>query len=855
MSLDLDLQLFSDVTDSDIQNSDNNAFMIKCTIDAYKKMKELYDSGSNSPYKLNQDCLYFVSYSNLDSNTFSSDLIYLGDRLLGNSSVIFQNAINGEISISNGQSDNTVNLNNPTDLSSAIPGLPGQVLFIINKITPLSSDKLITGDTYTEYDDNGNVILSIDVTIDNLNDTLTDNKYDGYYALIDGIYYKCDITWSERKWRKAYPSPVLDKDSYSTFVYVWVENDIDTENDGHWVNANINYTLNDISQVGKLNLEHLSVDSDLRENADGKYEIDAIPNPNTLYLSAIDETTEEIDLSIENMMTRNLFVYDTSSDRWCRIGGVSKEYVEQTISNKVSIFTGTIVSEVGNLSENRIITWSQQKDLPLEAGDEYIRDIKVGDLFINVIDNPTGGPSIKTLFQCIDKNDSGRTYNITYQLLSNLTELEYNSNSENAQSGKAVSEAISQESEIRENSDKELEDSIKAINQTVDVLIGSDSNLSVREIASDELVKQLIPETAAESLDTLQEIADWIQSHPEDASAMNADITTLQNQLDEFNTSKGAVKKYIDDNIDTVNQSIDSAVDDIENSLNDYVLKSKSDDNYHTYAYAVNHLNKQTMMMIEDCQSFEEGSLVEANTLAKRNQYGNLMTHTPINDIDCANKQYVDLVSSKLDTLYTDFYYSPIAITNLKLNDQSSPSNIELGSTLTDVVIDWTTSKVPESMTLNGETIDFNSNSSGKITLSNVNITTSKTYTLSVVEPQVGDKDKATATKSITQTFCNGVYYGVGDVESNFDSDFIITLTKKLETKRANDFTVNPNSQYIYYCYPKSRGVSSFKVGGFEGGFESPVIVSFTNKYNYTEDYYIYRSTNKITGSTTVDVI
>lgn len=59
-------------------------------------------------------------------------------------------------------------------------------------------------------------------------------------------------------------------------------------------------------------------------------------------------------------------------------------------------------------------------------------------------------------------------------------------------------------------------------------LIGSDANKSVRTIANEELVKQLIPEGAKESLNTLQEIADWIQSHPDDAAAMNTAIIELK---------------------------------------------------------------------------------------------------------------------------------------------------------------------------------------------------------------------------------------------------------------------------------------------------------------------------------------
>ena len=61
----------------------------------------------------------------------------------------------------------------------------------------------------------------------------------------------------------------------------------------------------------------------------------------------------------------------------------------------------------------------------------------------------------------------------------------------------------------------------------VDTLIGSDAGKSARTIANEELTKQLIPEDAQESLNTLTEIAAWIQEHPDDASAMNAAIAKL----------------------------------------------------------------------------------------------------------------------------------------------------------------------------------------------------------------------------------------------------------------------------------------------------------------------------------------
>lgn len=67
----------------------------------------------------------------------------------------------------------------------------------------------------------------------------------------------------------------------------------------------------------------------------------------------------------------------------------------------------------------------------------------------------------------------------------------------------------------------------KAAKADVATLIGTDTGKSVRTIANEELAAQLIPEGAQESLDTLTEIAQWIQDHPDDAAAMNTAIAKL----------------------------------------------------------------------------------------------------------------------------------------------------------------------------------------------------------------------------------------------------------------------------------------------------------------------------------------
>lgn len=83
---------------------------------------------------------------------------------------------------------------------------------------------------------------------------------------------------------------------------------------------------------------------------------------------------------------------------------------------------------------------------------------------------------------------------------------------------------------IQENAydDSALVERINGIDGKVTTLVGSDANKSVRAIANEELAKQLVAEGAKESLDTLAEIAAWIQNHPDDASAMNKAIDDLE---------------------------------------------------------------------------------------------------------------------------------------------------------------------------------------------------------------------------------------------------------------------------------------------------------------------------------------
>lgn len=66
---------------------------------------------------------------------------------------------------------------------------------------------------------------------------------------------------------------------------------------------------------------------------------------------------------------------------------------------------------------------------------------------------------------------------------------------------------------------------LNVVDGKVNTLIGADSGKSARTIAAEELAAKLIPGDAIEALDTLEEIAAWIQAHPESVAAINAKLT------------------------------------------------------------------------------------------------------------------------------------------------------------------------------------------------------------------------------------------------------------------------------------------------------------------------------------------
>lgn len=84
----------------------------------------------------------------------------------------------------------------------------------------------------------------------------------------------------------------------------------------------------------------------------------------------------------------------------------------------------------------------------------------------------------------------------------------------------------------------------------VNTLIGEDSGKSARTIANEELAKQLLSDKAEADFKTLQELAAWLEDHPEEVAEINADLQAIHTEIGvkaAEGTAASGIYKYVDD--------------------------------------------------------------------------------------------------------------------------------------------------------------------------------------------------------------------------------------------------------------------------------------------------------------------
>lgn len=341
---------------------------------------------------------------------------------------------------------------------------------------------------------------------------------------------------------------------------------------------------------------------------------------------------------------------------------------------------------------------------------------------------------------------------------------------------------------------------------------------------------------STEAIETVTQIKTEIENKANDFDA------NYQEKLKSFNDNATSKQNAFDNSVQTANTNFDNKVTQANSDLDAKVQEATKQ-----AEKATEEANRATQAT--DGKLDKNLGAESANKLLGTDEAGNIVVKEEIEQT-AENVKYGEdsNVDVALDDIYTklgDLMYTPISITSFTNNKNTQ----EMGSTITDVTLNWNYNKTPKTLSLDGSTLDVNLKTK---TLTGQSIKTNKTFTLKAT-----DERDAVATKTTTITFLNGAYYGIGDdlQISGITNQFILGLTKTLQSSKAKTFTVNAGvGKHIYYIIPTRYGTPVFKVGGFEGGFEKLGTVNFTNASGYAENYDVYKSGNANLGNTTVVV-
>ena len=352
---------------------------------------------------------------------------------------------------------------------------------------------------------------------------------------------------------------------------------------------------------------------------------------------------------------------------------------------------------------------------------------------------------------------------------------------------------------------------------------------------------------STEAIETVTQIKTEIENKANDFD------TNYQEKLKSFNDNATSKQNAFDNSVQTANTNLDNKVNQANSDLDAKVQEANTiiDEKVKTATEQAQKAKEEADRATQATDGKLDKNLgaESANKLLGTDEAGNIVVKEEIEQT-AENVKYGEdsNVDVALDDIYAklgDLMYTPISITSFTNNKNTQ----EMGSIVTDVVLNWNYNKTPKTLMLDSETLDVSLKTK---TLSGQSIKTNKTFTLKAT-----DERDAVATKTTAITFLNGVYYGIGDnlQISGITDQFILGLTKTLQSSKAKTFTVNAGTgKHIYYIIPTRYGTPVFKVGGFEGGFEKLGTVNFTNSSSYAENYDVYKSSNAGLGNTTVVV-
>lgn len=204
-----------------------------------------------------------------------------------------------------------------------------------------------------------------------------------------------------------------------------------------------------------------------------------------------------------------------------------------------------------------------------------------------------------------------------------------------------------------------------------------------------------------------------------------------------------------------------------------------------------------------------------------------------------------DNVDLALDALFNKVYYVK---PTCSLSVTPSGGTFEIGTAISaPITFTWTTNKDITSQTLTGCTL---ANASVRTATYNTNVTSDKTFTLSVSDGE------NSASSSVSYKFLNNIFWGSASTAETYDSAFISALSnKKLASVIKGTYSFNiASGEYGFWAVPSNMTISSVWIGGFEVTVDDLGTVSYTNAQGYTRDYKLYKTGKASLGAISAEI-
>lgn len=204
-----------------------------------------------------------------------------------------------------------------------------------------------------------------------------------------------------------------------------------------------------------------------------------------------------------------------------------------------------------------------------------------------------------------------------------------------------------------------------------------------------------------------------------------------------------------------------------------------------------------------------------------------------------------DNVDLALDALFNKVYYVK---PTCSLSATPSGGTFEMGTAISaPITFTWTTNKDITSQTLTGCTL---ANASVRTATYNTNVTSDKTFTLSVSDGE------NSASSSVSYKFLNNIFWGSASTAETYDSAFISALSnKKLASVIKGTYSFNiASGEYGFWAVPSNMTISSVWIGGFEVTVDDLGTVSYTNAQGYTRDYKLYKTGKASLGAISAEI-